>query len=94
MKPQPGDRARVWPGNTFPEISGLESGPAVRTGPLGSDVDWRNGHPDRVNLRSDIEQDMNSLSDWFCANKLSLNVSKTNFLLINTKQTHQAGDFS
>ena len=49
VKPQPGDRARVWPGNTFPEISGLESGPAVRTGPLGSDVDWQNGHPDRVN---------------------------------------------
>ena len=43
-------------------------------------------------LRSDIEQDMNSLSDWFCANKLSLNVSKTNFLLFNTKQTHQARD--
>ena len=49
VKPQPGDEARVWPGNMFPEISGLESGPAVRTGPLGSDVDWRNVHPDRVN---------------------------------------------
>ena len=49
VKPQPGDEARVWPGNMFPEISGLESGPAVRIGPLGSDVDWRNVHPDRVN---------------------------------------------
>ena len=49
VKPQPGDEARVWPGKMFPEISGLESGPAVRTGPLGSDVDWRNVHPDRVN---------------------------------------------
>ena len=49
VKPQPGDRARVWPGHTFPDISGLESGPAVRTGPFGSDEDWRNGHPNRVN---------------------------------------------
>ena len=49
VTPQPGDEARVWPGNMFPEISGLESGPAVRTGPLGSDGDWRNVHPDRVN---------------------------------------------
>ena len=49
MKPRPGEEARVWPGNTCPEISGLESGPAVRTGPLGSDVDWRNEHPDRGN---------------------------------------------
>ena len=47
VKPQPGDRARVLQGNTFPEFSGLESGPAVRTGPFVLDVDWRNGHPNR-----------------------------------------------
>ena len=47
VKPQPGDRARVLQGNTFPEISGLESGPAVRTGPFVLDVDWRNGHPNQ-----------------------------------------------
>ena len=51
VKPQPGDEASVWPGNMFPEISGLESGPAVRTGPLGSHEDWRNVHPDRVYCR-------------------------------------------
>ena len=47
VKPQPGDRARVLQGNMFPEISGLESGPAVRTGPFVLDVDWRNGDPNR-----------------------------------------------
>ena len=41
VKPQSGDEASVWPGNMFPEISGLESGPAVRTGPLGSHEDWK-----------------------------------------------------
>jgi hypothetical protein len=30
-----------------------------------------------------IEEDLCTLSDWFCANKLSLNVSKTNFMQIN-----------
>ena len=49
VKARPGEEARVWPGNTCPENSGLESGPAVRTGPLGSVVDWWNEHPDRVN---------------------------------------------
>ena len=49
VKPRPGEEARVWPGNTCPAISGLESGPAIRTGPLGSEEDWRNEHPDRVN---------------------------------------------
>ena len=48
VKPRPGEEARVWPGNTCPAISGLESGPAVRTGLFGSVEDWRNEHPDRV----------------------------------------------
>ena len=48
VKPRPGEKARVWPGNTWPAISGLESGPAVRTGLVGSMEDGRNEHPDRV----------------------------------------------
>ena len=48
VKPRPGEKARVWPGNTWPAISGLESGPAVRTGLVGSIEDGRNEHPDRV----------------------------------------------
>ena len=48
VKPRPGEDARVWPGNTCPAISGLESGPAIRTGLFGSVEDGRNEHPDRV----------------------------------------------
>ena len=48
VKPRPGEEARVWPGNTCPAISGLESGPAIRTGLFGSVEDGRNEHPDRV----------------------------------------------
>ena len=33
-----------------------------------------------------IEYDMIHLSDWFCANKLSLNVLKTNFVMFAPKQ--------
>ncbi len=43
-------------------------------------------------LRSDFEKDMGSLSGWFCANKLSLNISKTNFLLFKPKHIHQVLD--
>ena len=35
-----------------------------------------------------IENDMNTLSDWFCANKLSLNAPKTNFIICSPKNTH------
>ena len=40
---------------------------------------------DLKTLRDNVEHDMTSLSDWFRANKLSLNVSKTNFLLFAHK---------
>ena len=43
-------------------------------------------------LREDIENDMASLSDWFCANKLSLNISKTNFLIFKPKCAQQVPD--
>jgi len=36
-------------------------------------------------LINSIENDLASLHDWFCANKLSLNVSKTNFILFSPK---------
>ena len=48
VKARPGENARVWPGNTCPAISGLESGPVIRTGLFGSVEDGRNEHPDRV----------------------------------------------
>ena len=39
-----------------------------------------------LDLRNKIEDDMQSLTDWFRANKLSLNVQKTNFVLFKPKQ--------
>ena len=35
-----------------------------------------------ITLQGDVEHDMNALSDWFCADKLSLNVTKTNFIIL------------
>jgi hypothetical protein len=32
-----------------------------------------------------VNADLNSLADWFCANKLSLNVGKTNYVLFSRK---------
>ena len=40
-------------------------------------------------LREIIEKDMQSLIDWFCANKLSLNVLKTNFVVFKPKRIQQ-----
>ena len=33
-----------------------------------------------------FEEDLVTLTDWFCANKLSLNVNKTNFLVFSPKE--------
>ena len=35
------------------------------------------------NTQNNIENDMCALSDWFCANKLSLNAQKTNFMVFS-----------
>ena len=35
--------------------------------------------------QTNIENDMCALSDWFCANKLSLNAQKTNFMVFSPK---------
>ena len=40
-------------------------------------------------IREIIEKDMQSLTDWFCANKLSLNVLKTNFVVFKPKRIQQ-----
>ena len=45
-------------------------------------------------LRENIEYDMTSLSDWFRANKLSLNVLKTNFVLFAPKHKSLINDVS
>ena len=62
MKSQPGNRARLLRGNTCSGKFGLESGPAVRTGPSVLDLDWLNGHPNRSdclidNIRSALIRD-------------------------------------
>ena len=44
-------------------------------------------------LQREVEYDMNALSDWFCANKLSLNVTKTNFIIFNAKRSQIVNDF-
>lgn len=36
-------------------------------------------------LYKNINSDLSSLADWFCANKLSLNVGKTNYILFSRK---------
>jgi hypothetical protein len=43
-------------------------------------------------LQREVEYYMNALSDWFCANKLSLNVTKTNFIIFNAKRSQIVND--
>ena len=42
-----------------------------------------------LELRNDIESDLTRLDDWFRANKLSLNVLKTNFIMFHRKYRDQ-----
>ena len=45
-------------------------------------------------LITSMETDLASLHDWFCANKLSLNVTKTNFMIFPPKLTNDNLDIS
>ena len=48
----------------------------------------------RNELYNNISMDLNALSDWFKANKLSLNVSKTNYMTFsNSKKKHAQQNF-
>ena len=47
-----------------------------------------------INLCECIEHDMNALFDWFCANNLSLNVSKTMFVLFKPKRVPKGCDIN
>ena len=40
-----------------------------------------------ITAQTNIENDMSTLSDWFCANKLSLNAQKNNFIIFSPKNT-------
>jgi hypothetical protein len=43
-------------------------------------------HSDIKALYDTMATELSTLSDWFCANKLSLNISKTNCMLITNKR--------
>ena len=42
---------------------------------------------DLNNLQATLENELPKVSDWLVANKLSLNVKKTNFIIYKTKKT-------
>jgi len=39
-----------------------------------------------IDLKNQIETDLDHVSSWLCANKLTLNILKTDFMLIGSKQ--------
>ena len=46
-------------------------------------------HKDPVYLADSLNSELNKLSTWFKANKLSLNLKKTNFMLFKPRQKRQ-----
>jgi hypothetical protein len=45
-------------------------------------------HPDINHLRSTINSELDKLSDWFIANRLSLNIKKTNYIMFGYKHLY------
>ena len=43
-------------------------------------------------LQNEMKNDLNKIFTWLCANKLTLNVLKTEFMLIGSRQKLAAGD--
>ena len=45
-------------------------------------------HPDINHLHSTINSELDKLSDWFIANRLSLNIKKTNYIMFGYKHLY------
>jgi len=43
-------------------------------------------HESKVDLISIVNEELQHMKDWFCANRLSLNLEKTNFIAFQTPQ--------
>ena len=50
-------------------------------------------HNDPVYLINTLNRELNKLSTWFAANRLSLNLSKTNFMVFKPWQKRQSFEF-
>ena len=50
-------------------------------------------HNDPVYLINTLNREFNELSTWFAANRLSLNLSKTNFMVFTSWQKKQSFEF-
>ena len=50
-------------------------------------------HNDLVYLINTLNTELNKLSTWFAANRLSLNLSKTNFMVFKPWQKKQSFEF-
>ena len=50
-------------------------------------------HNDPVYLNDTLNRELNNLSTWFTANRLSLNLSKTNFMVFKPRQKKQLFEF-
>ena len=49
-------------------------------------------HKDPNQLMEIVNTELKKLSSWFQANKLSINIKKSNFILFKTKQNRQKLD--
>ena len=50
-------------------------------------------HNDRIYLNDTLNTKLNNLSTWFAANRLSLNLSKSNFMVFKPRQKEQLFEF-
>ena len=59
---------------------------------FADDITLYHSHTDKAILRQSIEHDLKLLNDWFCSNKLSLNVPKTHFMVFCPKKRNDISD--
>ena len=51
-------------------------------------------HKDLQTLESIVNNELSNIHEWLCANRLSLNTDKTNYVLFHTVQKHITDSFS
>ena len=73
-------------------INDLNNASELETILFADDTNLFFSHSDPVYLVNKLNDELDKLSTWFSANKLSLNTSKTNFMVFKSRQRRQNSD--
>ena len=91
--PRGASRLYPWSFIFYPVLNDLNNASILDAILFADDTNLFISHNDPVYLINTLNRELNKLSTWFAANRLSLNLSKTNFMVFKPWQKRQSFEF-